>query len=81
MAKLCLRRVEWTNKYATGDATIDEQHQEHFVFVRKMMALTRKGGGNVQLTDETVDFIGGWLLNHIIGRDRVDYDAIKEKLP
>ncbi len=61
--------LEWSNRFATGIAEIDDQHQELFRQVNRLLEACSQGTGKA-LLPEIFDFLGKYAVEHFATEER-----------
>ena len=61
------------------DPTIYTAHRKaHYNFVREVYMATGKVQKQEDITDELLQFLGDWLLNHVLGMDRDHFQQLRD---
>ena len=62
------------------DSTIYTIHRRaHYSFVREVCVVTGRVQKQKDITGELLQFLGDWLLDHVIGMDRDHFRLLREK--
>ena len=76
--------IEWTQKLAVGEKTIDAQHQELFQRVNQLLAAMETQKGELEVK-RLVEFLGDYVVRHFGDEERLmlrhgypDYPAQKK---
>jgi hemerythrin len=68
--------IEWEDKYSFDISKIDEEHHD---FNMTTIANLRKViKGDYQITNEKLEYLKRWFVNHIQGTDKKYIDCFKK---
>lgn len=54
-------------------------HKAHYYFVKEVYKATGKVQKQEDINDELLEFLGSWLLDHVLGMDRDHFAELREK--
>jgi hemerythrin len=62
------------------DPVIYATHRKaHYYFVKEVYKATGKVQNQEDISDELLEFLGSWLLDHVLGMDRDHFAELQEK--
>lgn len=54
-----------------------EHRRAHYYFVREVYQATGRVQNQKDITEELLQFLGSWLLDHVLGMDRHHFDILR----